>query len=451
MLFIFYIIIMENCDLIIIGAGPGGYETAIDAAQAGLNVTLIEKDKLGGTCLNRGCIPTKALCRSAEIAYMMQNSSEFGIGSDKPTIDYPSVISRKDKVVDELRNGVATLLKNINVIEGEAKFISSNVIEVNGIQYTAPQIIIATGAKPATLPIPGAELAMSSDEILSMSTLPKSITIIGGGVIGMEFASIFSAFGVSVTVVEYCKEILPPFDAEIAKRLRMSLKRRGINIVTGAQVTSIEPGIIVKYQAKGKEQQLETEAVLMAVGRRPVLPEGLEELGVMINRNAIAVDDEMKVIFNDGSKPENVTIYAIGDVNGRCMLAHAATAQGKIALGHTQNLSVIPSAVFTMPECAMVGMTEEQCEKEGKKIKIGKATFRSNGKALAMGEPDGLIKVIVDDDTDLILGAHICGAHAADLIQEIAIAMASGLKSSAVKETIHGHPTLTEVVKAAIP
>lgn len=191
MLFIFYIIIMENCDLIIIGAGPGGYETAIDAAQAGLNVTLIEKDKLGGTCLNRGCIPTKALCRSAEIAYMMQNSSEFGIGSDKPTIDYPSVISRKDKVVDELRNGVATLLKNINVIEGEAKFISSNVIEVNGIQYTAPQIIIATGAKPATLPIPGAELAMSSDEILSMSTLPKSITIIGGGVIGMEFASIF--------------------------------------------------------------------------------------------------------------------------------------------------------------------------------------------------------------------------------------------------------------------
>lgn len=442
---------MENCDLIIIGAGPGGYETAVDAANEGLSVTLIERDYLGGTCLNRGCIPTKTLCRSAEVANTVKESASFGVTSGEWSIDYPTVTARKDKIVEELREGVATLLKNVNLVTGEAKFITPSIVEANGVQYTAPKIIIATGSKPIGLPIPGAELAVSSDEILSMTTLPKSITIIGGGVIGMEFASIFAAFGVDVTVVEYCKEILPPFDAEISKRLRMSLKRRGISIITGAQVTEIAPGIIVKYQAKGKEQQLNSEMVLMAVGRKPVIPEGLDSLGVVFNRNAIAVDDEMKIIFNNGKQPEDVTLYAIGDVNGLCMLAHAATAQGKIALGHRQNLTVIPSAVFTIPECAMVGMTEEQCVNANKNVKIGKATFRSNGKALAMGEPDGLVKVIVDAETDLLLGAHICGAHAADLIQELATAMAAGLKASAITDTIHGHPTLTEVVKAAIP
>ena len=442
---------MEKSDLIIIGAGPGGYETAIEAAATGLNVTLIERDKLGGTCLNRGCIPTKTLCRSAEVANTLKDASEFGLSNVDCIVEYPKVVARKDRIVEELRSGVATLLKGVNVVEGEAKFVTPAVVEVNGTQYTAPKIIIATGSAPATLPIPGAELALTSDDILSMTTLPESIAIIGGGVIGMEFASIFASFGVNVTVIEYCKEILPPFDSEIAKRLRMSLKRRGINIVTGAQVTSIEPGMTVKYVSKGKEQEVKTAQVLMAVGRTPVLPVGLQELGIKMNRRAVAVADSMEVMFNDGKEPTDVKLYAIGDLNGRCMLAHAATAHGKIALGHKQDMSVVPSAVFTIPECAMVGLTEDQCVESGRKIKIGKSTFRSNGKALAMGEPDGLVKIIVDAETDELLGCHICGAHAADLVQEVATVMTAGLKASAISSAIHGHPTLTEVVKAAVP
>ncbi len=442
---------MEKSDLIIIGAGPGGYETAVDAAASGLNVTLIERDQLGGTCLNRGCIPTKTLCRSAEVAMTLRNASEFGFAPVDSVVDYVKVAERKDRIVEELRAGVATLLKGVNVVTGEAKFISPAVVEVSGVQYTAPKIIVATGSAPAKLQIPGAELAMTSDDALSMTSIPKSMAIIGGGVIGMEFASIFASFGVDVTVIEYCKEILPPFDAEIAKRLRMSLKRRGITILTGTRVTAIEPGMTVKYLAKNKEQEIQVEQVLMAVGRVPVIPAGLQELGVKMDRRAIAVNDKMEILFNDDKQPTDVCLYAIGDVNGLCMLAHAATAHGKIALGHKQNLDAVPSAVFTVPECAMVGLTEDQCLNMSRNIKIGKATFRSNGKALAMGEPDGLVKIIADADTDALLGCHICGAHAADLVQEVATAITSGLKASAISSAIHGHPTLTEVVKAAVP
>ncbi len=290
---------------------------------------------------------------------------------------------------------------------------------------------------------------MTSDEILSLETLPESMCIIGGGVIGMEFASIFSALGVEVTVVEYCKEILPPFDAEIAKRLRMSLKKRGINIITGAEVKSIEAGPTVNYIAKGKEKSIASEVVLMAVGRRPVVPDGLVELGVRFNRNAIVVNDDMSVMFDEGQEPSDVRLYAIGDVNGRCMLAHAATMQGKVALGLRELTDVIPSAVFTVPECAMVGLTEEKCLELGRDIKVGKATFRANGKALAMGEPDGLVKIISDAKTAELLGCHICGAHAADLVQEIATLMQARLGVSAISSAVHAHPTLGEVVMAA--
>ncbi|MDE6813572.1 MAG: dihydrolipoyl dehydrogenase [Duncaniella sp.] len=442
---------MEKSDLIIIGAGPGGYETAVEAAAHGKNVTLIERAQPGGTCLNRGCIPTKALCRSAEVAMTISEADSFGLSSVTAVIDFPAVMQRKDRIVSKLREGVGSLLKDVNVVGGEARFVSASVVEVDGKQYTAPQIIIATGSEPAILPIEGKELAMTSDDILSSDHLPASLCIIGGGVIGMEFASVFAAFGVEVTVLEYCKEILPPFDAEIAKRLRMSLKRRGINIVTGAEVKSITEGPVVHYLVKGKEKTVSTEAVLMAVGRRPVIPNGLAELGVRIHRGAISVNGDMSVIFEDGAAPDDVKLYAIGDVNGKCMLAHAATMHGQVALGQRALTDIIPSAVFTMPECAMVGLTEEKCSELGRNVKIGKATFRANGKALAMGEPDGLVKVIVDADTDEILGCHICGAHAADLIQEIATAMQSGLKVTAITSTVHAHPTLGEVVLAAMP
>lgn len=442
---------MEKSDLIIIGAGPGGYETAVEGAALGKKVTLIERDQPGGTCLNRGCIPTKTLCRSAEVAMTLANAGEFGFTDVSASLDFAKVMERKDKVVEELREGVRTLLKDVNVVYGDAKFRSASEVEINGVTYTAPQIIIATGSVPALLPIPGKELALTSDEILSIDSLPKSLCVIGGGVIGMEFASIFAAFGTEVTVLEYCKEILPPFDAEIAKRLRMSLKRRGINIITAAEVTSITEGPVVNYLVKGKEKSVSAEMVLMAVGRRPNLPEGITEAGAKLNRNAIAVNDDMTVVFEDGKAPADVKVYAIGDVNGRCMLAHAATRQGMVALGLADPTDVVPSAVFTVPECAMVGLTEERCIQDGRNVRIGKATFRANGKALAMGEPDGLVKMIVDADTDAILGCHICGAHAADLIQEVATAMQSGLKASAISSTVHAHPTLSEVVLAAVP
>lgn len=442
---------MEKSDLIIIGAGPGGYETAVEGAALGKKVTLIERDQPGGTCLNRGCIPTKTLCRSAEVAMTLANAGEFGFTDVSASLDFAKVMERKDKVVEELREGVRTLLKDVNVVYGDAKFRSASEVEINGVTYTAPQIIIATGSVPALLPIPGKELALTSDEILSIDSLPKSLCVIGGGVIGMEFASIFAAFGTEVTVLEYCKEILPPFDAEIAKRLRMSLKRRGINIITAAEVTSITEGPVVNYLVKGKEKSVSAEMVLMAVGRRPNLPEGITEAGAKLNRNAIAVNDDMTVVFEDRKAPADVKVYAIGDVNGRCMLAHAATRQGMVALGLADPTDVVPSAVFTVPECAMVGLTEERCIQDGRNVRIGKATFRANGKALAMGEPDGLVKMIVDAETDAILGCHICGAHAADLIQEVATAMQSGLKASAISSTIHAHPTLTEVALAAVP
>ncbi len=439
-------------DIIIIGAGPGGYETAVSASRQGRKVLLIERGHLGGTCLNRGCIPTKALCRSAEVAVTVREAGAFGINVEVPAglVDYAKVAARKDEVVAQLRQGVAELLKGVDIVEGEASFVSPREVSVDGNIYSAPRIIIATGSAPARLPVAGAELAMTSDDFLSLTSIPASIVIIGAGVIGLEFASILNAFGVKVTVVEFCREVLPPFDAEVAKRLRMSLKRRGIDILTDTRVTSIEPGMKVNCLAKGKEKCVEAEAVLMAVGRRPVLPPGLETLGVAVNRGAIVVNDAMEVQWEDGRAPSDVTLYAIGDVNGRCMLAHAATAQGEIVLGHSRRLDVIPSAVFTMPECAMVGLTEEQCVARGLDVKIGKATFRANGKALAMGETDGMVKVISDATTGLLLGCHICGPHAADLVQEAATVMTASLPATAIADAIHSHPTLGETLRTAL-
>lgn len=441
-----------NYDIIIIGAGPGGYETAVSASRQGRKVLLIERGHLGGTCLNRGCIPTKALCRSAEVAVTVREADAFGINVELPAalVDYAKVAARKDEVVAQLRQGVAELLKGVDIVEGEASFASPCEVSVDGNIYSAPCIIIATGSAPARLPVAGTELAMTSDDFLSLTSISASVVIIGAGVIGLEFASILNAFGVKVTVVEFCREVLPPFDAEVAKRLRMSLKRRGIDILTDTRVTSIEPGMKVNCLAKGKEKCVEAEAVLMAVGRRPVLPPGLETLGVAVNRGAIVVNDAMEVQWEDGRAPSDVTLYAIGDVNGRCMLAHAATAQGEIVLGHSHRLDVIPSAVFTMPECAMVGLTEEQCVARGLEVKIGKATFRANGKALAMGETDGMVKVISDASTGLLLGCHICGPHAADLVQEAATVMTASLPATAIADAIHSHPTLGETLRTAL-
>lgn len=440
---------MNNFDLIIIGAGPGGYEMAAAAAQNELTVAIFEKEELGGTCLNRGCIPTKALCRNAEVYDLMKKAGAFGITAQEIKLDYASIYERKNEVVKQLRDGVCMLLNQplITVVQGEAQFKDNHTIVANGKEYTGKNIVIATGSAPKGLPIPGAELAMTSDDILAMETLPKSLCVIGGGVIGMEFAGIFNSFGVEVTVVEFMKEILPPFDKDIAKRLKSVLSKRDININTNSGVKSIaksEGGYTVTWESKGKEHSVECEQVLMSVGRQPILPEGLDKTGVNVGRRGIEVNDDMET---------NVSgIYAIGDVNARCMLAHAATAQGYRALNSilgsndSIKLDIVPSAVFTVPELAMVGLTEEQCKEKEMKVAVKKAFFRANGKALAMGETDGLVKMIVDEQSRQIVGCHICGAHAADLIQEVVLAMNTGTTVDTLAQVIHGHPTLNEVV-----
>jgi dihydrolipoamide dehydrogenase len=439
-------------DIIIIGAGPGGYETAADAAAHGLTVAIVERDQMGGTCLNRGCIPTKALCRNAEVINLMREAEVWGVKTGEMAFDYAPVFERKEAVVKQLREGVEMLMgaPGITAIKGEAILKDANTVVVNGEEYSAKNIIIATGSAPRGLPIEGADLAMTSDDILAMETLPKSLCIVGGGVIGMEFAAVFSTFGVEVTVIEYCKEILPPFDKDVAKRLKTVLSKRGIKIITGAAVNGItqgEDGMTVTYELKGKPQSVTCEKVLMSVGRQPVLPQGLDAVGITVGRRGIEVDDNMMT---------NVPgVYAIGDVNGRMMLAHAASAQGQRALhaimGKADDikLDIVPSAVFTVPELAMVGLTEEQCAEKGLDVTVKKSFFRSNGKAVAMNETDGLLKMIVDNATRQIVGCHICGAHAADLIQEVVTAMNAGATVDLLARSIHGHPTLSEVMLTA--
>ena len=439
-------------DIIIIGAGPGGYETAADAAAKGLTVAIVERDQMGGTCLNRGCIPTKALCRNAEVINLMREAEVWGVKTGEMTFDYAPVFERKEAVVKQLREGVEMLMgaPGITAIKGEATLKDANTVVVNGEEYSAKNIIIATGSAPRGLPIEGADLAMTSDDILAMETLPKSLCIVGGGVIGMEFAAVFSTFGVEVTVIEYCKEILPPFDKDVAKRLKTVLSKRGIKIITSAAVNGItqgEEGFTVSYELKGKPQSVTCEKVLMSVGRQPVLPQGLDAVGVTVGRRGIEVDDNMMTNVKG--------VYAIGDVNGRMMLAHAASAQGQRALhailgkADEIKLDIVPSAVFTVPELAMVGLTEEQCAEKGLDVTVKKSFFRSNGKAVAMNETDGLIKMIVDNATRQIVGCHICGAHAADLIQEVVTAMNAGATVDLLARSIHGHPTLSEVMLTA--
>lgn len=438
----------RNFDLIVIGAGPGGMEAVSLALAEGLEVLMVERDLIGGTCLNRGCIPTKALCRTASLALDIARAGELGFDcpENAPAPSWPKAIERKDAIVTELREGAENSLGGAVRVSGEARFTAPHEIEVEGERYTAPRIIVATGSRPARLPIPGAELALDSTALLSLPELPSSAIVIGGGVIGLEMASVMSAMGCGVTILEYCSEILPGFDTEIAKRLRMLLKRRGISVVTSAAVNSIaKEGDTLKVSyadRRGREQTAEAALVLMSTGRCPVIPDGLAELGAAIERGALVTDDRMMTNI-DG-------VYALGDVNGRCMLAHAASAQARVAMGKYQPLIPVPSAVFTVPECSMVGLTEQQCLDSDLDFTVGRATFHSNGKALAMGEPDGLVKALVERTTRRLLGVHICGPHAADLIAEPTLAMTAGLPATAIAAAIHAHPTLSEALTAAI-
>ena len=446
-----------NADILIIGAGPGGYETALTAARLGKSVILFNGDKLGGTCLNEGCIPTKCLCRNAEVLTNFKEGEKFGVDDFSFTLNYNKVMQRKNEVVDTLRKGVETMLEQakVTVVNANASFKDSKTLVADGIEYEGDKIIIATGSVSKSLPIPGHDLkcVLDSTALLNLEYVPAQLTIIGGGVIGMEFASIFSQLGSKVTVIEYMKQILPPFDSDIAKRLKQSLSKKGITIITGAAAKEIRQNefyeIEVIYETKGKEEKVVSSDLLMAVGRAPRI-EGLnlEAAGVNFSSKGIMVDDFMQT---------NVPgIFAIGDVTGRMMLAHVASAQGQRALnvinGKSDNLrfDLIPSAVFTIPECGMVGKTEEQCKNEGIEIRIGTSFFRANGKALAMGEPDGLCKLIFNKADDTLIGAHIMGVEAADLAQQCADLMNRNTTLEEMKNIIFGHPTISEVIIAAV-
>lgn len=440
--------------LLIIGAGPGGYETALLAARRGMETTVIEAAEVGGTCLNAGCIPTKALCRSAEIAEEFSKAGQFGFTAEGWKMDFQAVMRRKNEVVGQLRGGVETLLGNpkTRLVRGKARFTDAHTVEAGGETFTAENIIIATGSVPAALPISGNGLpgVLTSTGLLDIEEVPRRLCVIGAGVIGLELASVFSAFGSEVTVLEYAKEVLPRFDTDIAKRLRQALGKRGIEIATQAEVTGITAGngtLAVAYTRKGKECSAEADKVLMAVGRRPNLGSlNLDEIGIAYTKKGITVDGEMRTNIPH--------IYAIGDINGINMLAHVATAQGVRALNaicgeiDRMRLDVVPSAVFTMPEAATVGLTEDDCKERGIGFNVTKSFFRANGKAVCMGETEGLCKLVSDSDGKLI-GCHILGAHSADLVQEAAALITAGAAIDDLKRTIHAHPTLSEVVHAA--
>lgn len=433
-------------DVIVIGGGPAGYPAAAASVRQGLKTLLIEARDIGGTCLNRGCIPTKSFCRSAQVALDISRSKEFGIDIPEGdvSVDMRRIVERKDEIVTQLREAVAAVVKEVELRLGRARFLSANEVEVEGETFSAPKIIVATGASPALLPVPGAELCDTSDTLLDETRLPYSMAIIGGGVIGMEFASIFAAFGCEVTVIEYCKEILPGFDRDIAKRLRSSMAKRGVRFIVNAAATEVEKtdgSLTVKYLAKNKPGEVNVEKVLMAVGRKAVIPEGLVEAGAEITRKGIAVDESFQTTVPG--------VYAIGDCNGICQLAHAATAQAHRVTGGDTDLSPIPAAVFTVPEVASTGLTEEQAVEQGiPSLKVVKIPLRSNGKALTLGETDGLVKMLLSEDR--IVGCHILGPHASDLIMEASLAMSANLPASSLLRAIHPHPTLCELLPSAL-
>ena len=449
--------------IIIIGAGPGGYETAVLAAKRGVEVVLVESGHVGGTCLNEGCIPTKSFCRNAEVLDGLREAESFGIMGLDYKFDFSSVVSRKNAVVEQLRGGVEGLLghKLITLVRGKASFKDQHTVTVvpdedgeSPEEFTADYIIIATGSVSASLPRPGADLPgiLTSKGILDIEEVPQRLCVIGGGVIGLEFASVFRSFGSEVTVLEYCKDILPRFDTDLAKRLKQSLGKRGIEINTQAQVTGIAydgSEYTVSYTRKGKEESVVADKVLMAVGRKANVGSlNLSDVGIEFTPRGIAADEK--------TMQTNVPhIYAVGDINGKMMLAHAATFQGIVALDHIMgndnniDLSVMPAAVFTSPEAASVGMTEDECKEKGISVKCLKSFFRANGKAVTMGETDGFCKVVVASDTGLVLGCHLYGPHASDIVQEACALITRKATLDEFASVIHTHPTLTEVLQSA--
>lgn len=452
----------RNYDLVILGGGPGGYVAAIRASQLGLKTALIEKQELGGVCLNIGCIPTKTLLRNAEVLSLFKNARAFGITVDGLSFDYSKAVDRSRQVVKRLQKGVAYLLQKgkVDIINGRGAFISDQKIEVFNRDGTLSEtvagerIIIATGARPKSIKgfeIDGKKI-ISSNEALFLRDLPDRMIIIGGGAVGVEFAYLFSTYGVKVTLLEAMDHILPEEDNEVADILKKSLGKKGIDILTGVSIKEKKTGDTLKVTVESKEgdREIEANSVLMAVGREPNAEGlGLEKIGVKRLNGFIKI--------NKGLETSVPGIYAVGDVAGPPLLAHKAMAEGVLAVeiitGKTDEKSIdkdsIPRCVYTNPQVAGIGLTEKEAVKRGYEVKVGRFPFRANGKALAMGETEGLVKIISDAGSDEILGAQLIGPEVTEILGEITVARVLGTTSYELSKIIHPHPTLSEAILEA--
>lgn len=449
-------------DVVVIGSGPGGYVAAIKGAQLGGKVALVEGHKIGGCCLNVGCIPTKALVHAAHTYINSRESHKFGVKNLGVELDLAGVMAHKEKTVDQLVAGVDMLLKGngITVYNGWAKVPAPGKVEVamaDGSKEVleTKSIILATGSSPQLPPVSEESLAhtISSDEALCLSKVPERLLVIGGGVLGVEFACIWNAFGAKVEMVKRSPLILPPIDDEISRRLMPMFRRKGINVNSGIYIKEIkeEDGekVLIADTKDGGTKEFRADLVLVAMGRVPSFGG--------IDLQALGVEHDKRGIKTDMRMATNVAgIYAIGDVVGRTFLAPVASAEGIVAVENilggdkAMDYSVIPSCVFSIPECASVGLKEKEAKEQGYNVKVSKFPFSANGRALSIGETDGLVKIVGDTDTGKILGMHILGAHADDLIHEGALAMKANLTAREVAEMIHAHPTLPEAVQEAL-
>ena len=446
---------MDEKDIVVIGGGPGGYVAAIHAAHLGAKVAVVERDRLGGTCLNRGCIPTKALVRSAEVLREAKRASEFGLEIPVVKANFPKIMARKSNIANQLVSGVEQMMKQnkISVYKGAGRILSPRLVRVNDDEIATRKIIVATGSESALLPIPGVDLpgVLTTDDILELKELPESLVVVGGSHVGVEFASIFNALGTRITIVKRRPLRLEPVDEEVGRRFAQTLPRRGIEVKIGAAVKAIKRnGAVLKvvWDTPDGEQGVEGQMVLMATGRQPYTEGlGLSELGIKMDRRAILVNEYLETNV-DG-------IYAIGDVLGKSMLASVASYEGEIAvenaLGHPRKVDyrTVPSVVYTYPTVASVGITEKEASDSGLPYKVSKFPFLACGRAVTMGETMGMVKMICHAENGRVLGMHMMGPHASDLIAEGTLAIQMGATAQDITHTLHAHPTLPEAILEA--
>ena len=448
----------EGCDVVVIGAGPGGYVAAIRAAQLGLKTAVVERDELGGVCLNWGCIPSKALIRNAEVLSLLSRAEEFGFYFDNLRVDYAKAVDRSRRVVERNTKGVAFLLRKNKVdhIKGEASLRDSHTVEVapEGRVVKTKNVILATGARPRSippLPVDG-EVVLTSRHALELRQLPSSVVIVGAGATGMEFAYVYNAYGVKVTVVELLPRVVPNEDEEISEQLERALSNDGVTFLTATRVTDmtlIDGGSRLKLESSNGTNEIEGEKVLVAVG----VQGNIEGLGL----DRIGLPTEGGFIQLDGDVASNVPgVYAIGDVTGKMLLAHVASAQGVLAAEtiagmETQPIDYVsmPRATYCVPQVASFGLTERQAREQGYSVKIGKFPFQASGKAAAIAETTGMVKLVVDQKYGELLGAHLIGAEVTELLAELSIAKLLEGTTHELGWMVHSHPTLSEALKEA--